>query len=247
MNILTNTIICIFLYSCAAADLNSDIKSQDSNDYQSSEEFADIPTAVAGAFLVCMKDESLAPDNVGCAMMTSEKEKSEDSDAIADEQRVVAANKTTKENVFLEKIEGSKNWSWSGWIDGEINDFEFSFENVDGSNDDIVATEQLMTSGEITIRIKNEAPYISRSYLHYIFEGKKNQIELGRKGLNKSATVYIPKGSTKIKLNAEVYTGLLWDRWQDIFRLELDHKKDVHCFRFKGSSLKTKYDEKCSK
>lgn len=44
-----------------------------------------------------MKDDILAPDSVGCAMMTSEKKKSDSSDTIADEQRILAYNTTNDE------------------------------------------------------------------------------------------------------------------------------------------------------
>ena len=113
-------------YSGSSSKVNSN-KDSSLEATAEDEDYADVPTAVAGAFLICKDDDSLEDgNNVGCAAVDTNEQKHESSDEFSKRVNVIAQSyiePTTK----LTRVEGHEKWSWVGKLGAPATTYRFSF------------------------------------------------------------------------------------------------------------------------
>ena len=231
-------IVLFSLTSCSNADFNTPVEQKKSSNIAESrsegdnDDFAQVPEAVAGAFLFCEMDESLSPNNVGCAMRTSEYTKSQDSDEMAKEHPISAKNEDDLST--LEFIEDHQKWSWAGYIKGDINDYNLTFEDFE--NDEFDMTDDI---DFISLNFMNRGPYIIRATVNYELYGEYIEKNSGPLGMLKDFRVNIPTDATNIRIYGES-KNTFTQKWTQEFEDFIESEEQLKCYKFVGGTL-TRY------
>jgi|APDOM4702015191_1054821.scaffolds.fasta_scaffold144618_2 cytolysin (calcineurin-like family phosphatase) len=95
------------------------------------------------------------------------------------------------------------------------------------------------------VTVFNQGGYVADYQISYNLNGKSQIRNLRNLRLGQKRTVTLPAGSTAVRVQSQVHTGLLWEPKRRIFDQSLNNAPAEICFKTYGTTLNAKWDNQC--